>query len=321
MPLVLRITHSAAFVAILLLSACGRAEQAPLRVGLVLWPPYSLFTLAQELGYLGPEIELVDLPSPADAVRAYRNRIIDLLPITLENALVALEEDSTQRIVLVIDISVGGDAIVARPELTSMADLTGRRVGFEAGPLGTFVLLRSFEMAGLSTEEVILIPVDVADHVDAYVSGRLDAVVTYEPHRTRILAQGARQLFSTAEIPGEVVDVLLVRAETATARAAAIQRLVDGWFQAVEYSGANPEDSLDRIAGREGLTRDELRAAFDGIRLPDRAENLQMLSGQDAGVNAAWRRHADFLLDQEILPRPVDPARLLLDRFVRTGPR
>lgn len=313
--------HSSLRFALLLgagaLSAgCAGPPEPPLRVGLLLWPPYSLFVVAQDQGYIGPDVELVDLRSPADAMRAYRNGAIDLLPLTLEFGLTALAEDSTQRVVLVIDVSMGGDAILARPDIASLADLSGRRVGIEASPLGTYLLLRALERTSLSMAELEIVPVDVADHVEAYRSGRVDAVVTYEPARTRVLGLGARELFTSREIPGEIVDVLLVPEPLAMRREAEVREIVAGWLRARDRYIAAPDSVAAGMAAREGLTPAELRRALDGVGLPGLAENAAILSGRDSLVLQGWRRHAAFMHEQGLLSRPVDPVRLLTDRFL-----
>lgn len=297
-------------------AGCAGPAEPPLRLGLLLWPPFSLFVIAQDLGDIRPEVELVDLRSPADAMRAYRNGTIDLLPLTLEFGLTALAEDSTQRAVLVIDVSMGGDAILARPEIASLADLRGRRVGIEASPLGSYVLLRALERTSLTVADLEIVSVDVADHVEAYRTGTVDAVVTYEPSRTRVLRLGARELFTSREIPGEIVDVLLVSEALATRRAGEIREVVAGWLRARDRYLAAPDSVATRMAAREGLTPAELRAALDGVILPSREDNARMLSGRDSLMVQGWRRHAAFMYDQGLLPRPVDPIRLLTDRFL-----
>lgn len=307
-------------VLVIAVAACIGDPPQPLRVGLLIWPPYDLFVLARDLGYYDERIELVDARSPAEAMRAYRSGTVDAIAVTLHYALETAQSDSTQRVVLVIDESRGADAIVARPPIATVADLRGRRLGVEASTLGVYVMQRALERAGLPDDAVEVVPVDVADHVEAYDSGRVDAVVTYEPARTQLLNGGAVELFSSRQLPGEIVDVLLITEPVGDARPEAIRQLVEGWLRARDYLLEHPDSALARLASRGGLTPVALSQAFEGVALVDRATNHRILSGEDTVVIGAWQEQAAFMLDRGLLQRAVDPADLLWPEFVRPQP-
>jgi NitT/TauT family transport system substrate-binding protein len=118
---------------------CGPAP-APLRVGILVWPPFELPLVATELGWL-PErqVQLLDFHSPADLVRALERGQVDAATLTLDY-LPRLAADTATRIVFVVDRSHGADALVARPEVPTLAALRGRRVALEPGELGVRVL-------------------------------------------------------------------------------------------------------------------------------------------------------------------------------------
>jgi NitT/TauT family transport system substrate-binding protein len=46
-----------------------------------------------------------------------------------------------------------------------------------------------------------------------YAAGEIDAAVTFEPMRSRLKAAGARVVFSSASLPNEILDVLVIRQE------------------------------------------------------------------------------------------------------------
>src|SRR5690606_35519388 len=133
--------HAALLAATLGLAsvACGPPPE-PLRVGILVWPAFELPLVATELGWL-PErqVRLVDFQSPADLVRALRRGQADAATLTLD-CLPRLAADTSTRIVFVVDRSRGADALVARPDIPSLAALRGRRVALEAGELGRRVL-------------------------------------------------------------------------------------------------------------------------------------------------------------------------------------
>jgi NitT/TauT family transport system substrate-binding protein len=301
-------------------AGCPKRAAPPLRVGVTLWPAYEVFRLAQSLGYYSSaDIQLVDFGSLAEAQRAYEAQVIDALCTTAEFALQLEERSREHRIVLVIDISNGGDTLVARRGIDALGDLKGKRVGFEAGGLGAYMLTRALEKAGLSTRDVIVVPVDLAEQQAAFESGSVDAVVTYEPVRTKLLAKGGREIFSSRDIPGEIMDVLLVRTKLLDRRSDVLKKLVDGWFRGRDYLAQHPADAASRVTPRQGVTAEEYLRALDGAILPSLEENRRLLAGASSPLVSPLRRLSEVAASRGILKGPVDPAPLLDDRLVRAA--
>lgn len=288
----------------LALAACSPAPREPIRLGVLVFPPYELFYLAAESGLLPRETaRLVSYRSPAEIARAYESNVIDAMTATLEYGLALHRGNDRHRVVLILDVSHGADALIARPPLAALADLPGRRVGAESGELGSYVLQRALDRAGLRSEQIEVVPIDVADQEEAYLAGRVDALVTYDPVRTRLVAGGARELFTSREIPGEIVDVLIVRRELVTERRNDLRRIVAAWFTARARFLADPRAAAERMAPRESLAVADLLATMGGVRLPDAADNEALLSGRDRTLFESVRRRGDRLVAAGIVDR------------------
>ncbi len=301
----------AALAALVLALGCARPER-PLRVGANVWPGYEPLFLARSLGlHRGDAIQLIEFSSATEVIRAYRDGLIDVGAVTGDEALLASRRRTGDRIVLVCDASAGGDVLLARPDITSIGQLRGKRVGVETTALGAYVLSRALARGGVAPSEVRVVPLPLSRHEQAIPSGAVDAVVTFEPHRTRILARGARQLFDSSQIPGEIVDVLLARGGLARSQERALRALVDGWFEALAHLRAQPQDAAARMARREGLAPAELLAAFRNLRLPDRAENLRLLGPGEGGLAPTLRRLSAAMAEDR--PAPGAPAVPALD--------
>lgn len=290
-----------------LAAACGRPAPEPVRLGVLIFPPYELFYLAADAGLLPHETaRLVSYRSPAEIARAYESGIIDAMTTTLEYGLSLVRDGDGHRVVLVLDVSDGADALVARPEIAALGDLRGRRVGAESGELGSYVLQRALDRGGLRHDEIEIVPVDYADQQVAFESGRVDAVVTYDPVRARLVGAGARELFTSREIPGEIVDVLIVRRELLESRRDDLRAIVGAWFAARDRFVADPAAAAARMAPREGLAAAEFLATFAGVRLPDATENEEMLGGREGALVDSVRRRVDRLVAAGIVDRLPD---------------
>src|SRR3954465_6811622 len=143
----LRLLACAALLAALF--GCMREPEPALRIGTNVWVGSEPLYLARELGYLDPgTVQLVEYPSASEVLRAYRNQAIDGMVISLDE-LFGLAVDGLQpRIILVVDVSHGADAVVGRQNMRTMNDLKGKRIAVESGALGAFVLSRALTLNG-----------------------------------------------------------------------------------------------------------------------------------------------------------------------------
>lgn len=272
-PVIPRLAALLALLAsVLALCGCG-ANERPLRIGLNAWPGYEFLFLAEVQGYYkrrGVDVRLVEFGSLSDARVALERGQIDGLGTTVVEVLMArAHRKGAAQIVRVVDYSDGADVIIARRELEHVNQLRGRRVGVELGSLGVYVLSAALMRHGLTLSDVTTVSQDQATMVAALERGSIDAIVTYPPESLRALRlEAARQVFSTAEIPGEVVDVLAFREEVLRQRPADVDRVLAAFDDALELFGTHQQLAARIMAAREGLSPEEFtKALTEGMHL------------------------------------------------------
>lgn len=255
----------------------------PLRIGINAWPGYEFLYLAQEKGFYrdaGIDVRLVEFSSLSDARRAYERGQIDGLGTTIIEVLQARElSDRHLQIVSVVDYSDGADVVLVKPTITNPATLRGARVGVELGSLGVYVLVRALEKQGLGLADVKLVSMDQSSMAQAFEKGDIDAMVTYPPVSLTVLKNpNAKVLFSTAEIPGEVVDVIAVDETVARDRHHQVAQLLQAFQRAMDYTKTNAAEAHRIMAAREGITAEEFAAALtDGIRMVESSGQAEFL--------------------------------------------
>lgn len=295
-----------------LASACAPEPEPLLRVGTNVWPGYEPLYLARDLGYLeGSPVRLVEYASATDVVRSFLNHAIEAAALTLDEALLLVDLGQEPRVVLVMDFSHGADVILGSAGMRRLTDLKGRRIGVESGALGAYVLTRALQQGGMSLSEVSVVPMPVSEHEQAFLQHEVDAVVTFEPVRTRLLKRGAVRLFDSSEIPGEIVDVLVVRRDILERQPGAVQRLRRDWFRARAWFTAQPDDAAERMARNEGISAPEFLAAVQLLRIPDLRENQRLLAGPRAGLYEPLRRLEGVMQAQKLLAGKHNPDSLL----------
>jgi NitT/TauT family transport system substrate-binding protein len=296
-------------------AGCSRQEATPLRVGSSMWPGFEAFYVARELGYWNADqTRLVEYASTSETIRAFRNGTIDGGMMTLDEALLLTEDIADIRVVMVADVSNGADVILAKPEFGSVKDLKGHRIGAETTALGAYVLLRALQLSGLTREVVEIVPLEFSEHEAAFTHGIVDAVVTYEPTRTKLRNVGARQIFDSSQLPGEIVDVLVMRAEYVQAHPEAVQLLLRSFYRAQGYFKERPQDFLRIAAARESNTPEEFRSSLTLMRLLDAKESRAMLTGQPPPLLKIARSLATLMIDQKLLLKTVDAESLFEER-------
>jgi NitT/TauT family transport system substrate-binding protein len=230
---------------------------------------------------------------------------VDAMASSLVEVLMA--RDHTKRhpqVVLVVDYSDGADFIVAKRAIPDVVSLKGRRVGAETGSMGIFVLGRALEQAGLLLTDVTLVSKDQSNMERTYVSGEVDAVVTYPPFSVGLAGAPAdgHIIFSSTQIPGEVVDVVAVDADHLNPEfAPKIQRV---WKRIVSYVAGHTEEAYRAMSKREKISLDAFQATMSGIRVVSLEQQRVLLeTGQ---LKATVQKTARFLHQAGVLKRQAE---------------
>lgn len=287
-----------------ILTACSQPPEPPLRIGTSFWPGYEPLHLAKSLGlYDDYRVKLIELVNASDVLHAMRTRNLEGAVLTLDEALTLIQDGIDLRVILVMDVSNGGDVLLAKPEIKTLAGLRGKRVAVEDTAVGAILLDAALEAAGLTVADIEVVACTVDRHEDCYSSA--NAVVTFEPVRTRLLNQGARLLFDSSQIPGRIVDVLVVHAEITETHPESLQYLLGGYFQALEHLQHQPDDAARRMAVRLGITAAEMLASYDGISLPGLSGNKTLFAEGPESLQTTVADLAHYMLEKKLLSEVI----------------
>jgi NitT/TauT family transport system substrate-binding protein len=284
-----------------------REPEAALRIGTNVWIGSEPLYLARELGRLDPAaVQLVEYPSASEVLRAFRNEAIDGMVISLDELFGLAADGFKPRIVLVVDVSHGADVVVGRPGMRSMRDLKGKSVAVESSALGAFVLSRALALNGMQASDVNVVHLESNEQPGAFEKGEVDGAVTFDPYRAQFLRAGASMLFDSTRIPGEIVDLLAVRASVVERHPKSIQALLAGWFDAIDYIKSDPRDAARRMGVRQQTDAEAFMEAQKGLYIPSREDNLRMLGGTSPELRVTGRRLMALMLDAKLLREAVD---------------
>jgi NitT/TauT family transport system substrate-binding protein len=307
---------------LLSLFGCIGQPESALRIGTNVWIGSEPLYLARDLGRLDSDhVQLVEYPSASEVLRAFRNQAIDGMVISLDELFGLAADGLRPRIVLVVDVSNGADVVVGRAGMRSMHDLKGKSVAVESGALGAFVLSRALALNGMQASDVNVVHLESNEHPGAFDKGQVDAAVTFDPYRAQLLSAGASTLFDSTQIPGEIVDLLAVRASVVDRHPKTIQALLAGWFAALDYMKREPADAAQRMGVRQQTSGEQFLEAQKGLHIPTREENVRMLGGPKPELATAGRRLMAIMLDAKLLRADVDIGSVLAPQPLLGLPR
>lgn len=311
-----RLLAAAALAPLLPLGGCGGPPPLT-RVGSIVWIGYEPLFLARDLGSYDPaRLRLVEMPSNTTNLMLLATGDVEAAALTLDECLLAREGGVDVRIILVFDYSAGADVVMARPEIAHLEALRGRRIGVEETAASALMLAKLLESAGLAPQDVDKVLLTSGRQVEAYREHEVDAVVSWEPFATLLEAEGARRLFDSRALPGVIVDVLAARADALERAPENFRVLLAGYFQALDYVRASPDDAFRRMAPRLRLNEQAMRTALPGIQTLDGADNRTWLSGTRPALDGAAKQLAESMVALGLLQRLPDLRRFADPRFL-----
>jgi ABC-type nitrate/sulfonate/bicarbonate transport system substrate-binding protein len=161
---------------------------------------------------------------------------IDLaaMPVSSLAMSASLLRDTAPRVVLLLGRSRGQDVVAARPPLTSLTHLAGRRIGVEVRSAAWYVLLWSLSRSSLALKDVELLPLESSFEAgEALRSGKVDAVAGFSGDVAPVTKElGGSILTTTADAPHLVATVLVARGDFAARYPDGIRRLLRGVLDA-----------------------------------------------------------------------------------------
>ena len=155
--------------------------------------------------------------------------------------------------ILIGDYSNGNDALLVRDGV-QLKDLPGKKLLLVQKTVSEYLLDRAMTMNGLRDQikRVRLINTSDSDIQGAFLADRsATAVVTWKPMVSQIVKQkGVASLFNSSQIPGEILDLTVVRTEVLNRPDGSGKRfakaLAGAWYEMLaQMSGKGPQ--TDRV--------------------------------------------------------------------------
>ena len=254
-----------------LAAAAGSPNAGRVTLGVVNWIGYGpIYCAAANGDYrrYGPEVKLVTFSDNSLMSGALAGGELDASTLTYDQVLIADARGWNLKVVMPVDYSVGGDAIVTGAAVQSVQQLKGRRVAFQPLSPSDFLLAYALKSNGLTAKDIDPLNMTPEAIPGAMASGSLPIGVTYEPNVSQILGMPGSKfhvVYSSKQAPGLITDVLVFDAKTIAKRQAAIKAMIQGYVDGLAYMQSHPDESAEIIGKVLGVSATEAKAQMSGV--------------------------------------------------------
>jgi len=275
-PLAMRVRMLLRVVLVLslLCAICVRASAA-VNLGVVNWIGYGPLYCAAANGYFkkyGADVHLVTFSDNSLMPGALRGGELDASTLTYDQVILADAKGWGLKVVMPLDYSVGGDAIIASAAVRTIQDLKGRKVAFQPLSPSDFLLGYALAQRGLTKKDLQPVNVTPEAVLATMATGLVDAGVTYQPSVSMILELGGgtryHVLLSSREARGMITDVLAVRDTTIEHNPTLIAGLIHATLDGLAYMQREPTKAAAIIGKTLGISAAEVASQLPSIENP-----------------------------------------------------
>ncbi|KEA64246.1 Urea carboxylase-related ABC transporter, periplasmic substrate-binding protein [Marinobacterium lacunae] len=177
-------------------------------------------------------IDVVQINDYVESINQYTAGGFDACTMTNMDALTIPAAGGVDSTALIVgDFSNGNDGVVLKGK-ESLADIKGQNVNLVELSVSHYLLARGLETAGMSEADVQVVNTSDADMVAVYGTDDVTSVVTWNPLLSEITAMpDSHKVFDSSQIPGEIIDLLVVNTDTLAENPKLGKALVGAWYE------------------------------------------------------------------------------------------
>ena len=298
-------------------SSGSAAKEMPApKIAFCTWVGYGPLFIAKEKGYFekyGVNPELVIMDDESQFANAVASNSVQGLAHVIDREVINASQDVPENVVLVLDQSYGGDGIIASGDIASMADLKGRTVGLDKSTTSYFFFLSALAKNNMTESDINIQNMPAADAGAAFVAGKLDAAVVWEPWLTNASQrEGGHVLLNSKDLPNTIVDTLTLRSDFIKENPDAVKGIVAAWYDAVEFYKQNPDEGNKIMAKYLNIDEKDIADMVKGIQYYDKDANTKLFDKNETdNIYSVADRAAKFWLDDKMIEKAPN-----MDEFI-----
>ncbi len=270
------------FVTLTVLGSVSANAAQPLTIGYSDWPGWVAWEVAIDKGWFkeaGVDVNFqwFDYSASMDAYTAGK---IDADLMTNGDTLVTGAGGGKSVMIMLTDYSNGNDIIVGKPGINTLKDLKGKKVSVEVGLVEHLLLLDGLKKAGMHESDVTLVNAKTNEMPQVLASNDVAAIGAWQPIAGEAMkaVPGSHPVYTSAQEPGLIYDVLAVSPASAKLRRADWLKVMKVWDRVVKYINdpKTQPDAVKIMAARVGISPEAYLPLLKGTKLLDLAEGRKI---------------------------------------------
>ncbi|MBP8173299.1 MAG: putative urea ABC transporter substrate-binding protein [Aeromonadaceae bacterium] len=202
------------------------------------------------------EIDVVQINDYVESINQYTAGGFDGCVMTNMDALTIPAAGGIDSTALIVgDFSNGNDGIVLKGK-SQLADIKGQSINLVELSVSHYLLARALEKQGLSEKDIKVVNTSDADMASAFASADVTAAVTWNPILSEIIkTPGSHKVFDSSQIPGEIIDLMVVNTERLKAHPELGKALTGAWYEVMSImngSDAKAKAARSQMAKASG---------------------------------------------------------------------
>lgn len=288
---------------------------ATIKVGVSDWPGWVAWYVAEQKGFFkkhGADVKLVWFANYTDSISALSAGQLDANSQTWSDTMAPLAKGIALKTVLVNDNSAGNDALMVSPKIKNIADLKGKSIALEEFSVSHFLLTMALSKNGMSLKDVKVVNLTAGDAAAAFMAGRVDAAVVWNPWINKIQTSGkGKPLFTSKEVPGMIPDLLVAQEKSIKANRKDYIGMIKAWYDTEKFIRENPDEATKIMSKVVSMTPAEYKIFLPGTKFFDQKGNKQAFgpASDPTTLLSVAPTIAKFLLDNKLMEGKVDFAK------------
>lgn len=249
-------------------------------------------------------VHLTMLVSDISVIRMLTNQAASVAMLSLDNAIsLNSRTDLDFCIALALSSSDGADAILAHPDFVAQLKSGGAiRIGMEDSALARYLVSRWLEEYNIDESRVNRSIVLPPAQQTALNNNSVDVIATYAPFTQNLVEQGAKVIFSSREIPDEIIDTVVVRRATWQQYKDRLLPLVTtSWDNALAQSKLPNSEIFNAMMKLSNLSASKLTNSMTQLKFYDAKQSREFLKTRYAEVS---KKVSDHLQETGLFETP-----------------
>ncbi|POP51628.1 putative urea ABC transporter substrate-binding protein [Zhongshania marina] len=196
------------------------------------------------------DIEVVQINDYIESINQYTTGEFAACAMTNMDALTIPAAGGVDSTALIVgDFSNGNDGVVLKG-YDKLQNIKGQKVNLVELSVSHYLLARGLESVGMSESDVTVVNTSDADMVAVFPTAGVTSVATWNPLLSEILTMpGANKVFDSSQIPGEIIDLLVINTDVLKANPNLGKALTGAWYEIMAtMSDAGPAGIAARTA-------------------------------------------------------------------------